>query len=165
MILREGEVPRPKSLPLSTATGWTIPNYQIGEISSFEQSQFGDLDRRFGTSTIARCESTALYNCHGMTFASRRTGIFDSDVLQRILADDKYVELQTKDVLPGDVLLYVSDDGDIEHSAVVVESPSAERLGIPRVVSKWGKYREVLHWANDCPYSFAGARYFRVRHA
>lgn len=164
MILLAGERPPPKSIALATAGGRDIPNFQIGEISAFERNQFAELDRRFASNTVIRSEATPLYNCHGMTFACRRTGIFDSGALQRVLADDHYRLLTSSEVLPGDVLLYYDENGDFDHSAVVVAPPSESPLGIPRVFSKWGKYRELLHWANDCPYDFSTAKYFRVSH-
>lgn len=80
-----------------------------------------------------------------------------------ILEDDCYREVPKENVLPGDILLYISTEySDIEHSAIVIEAPSEDTLQIPKVVSKWGKGPEVIHYANNCPYDFSVARYFRV---
>ena len=103
-----------------------------------------------------------MYNCHGMTFASRRTGIYDDQSLFVILHEDNYIEVEAKQVLPGDVILYISPDGDVEHSGVVV-SRSQPPLFIPDVCSKWGKFAEIIHPANDCPYSFTRPKYYRVQ--
>ena len=97
-----------------------------------------------------------------MTFASRRTGIFERAVINQILDEDGYVEVSASQVLPGDVIIYFAPDGDTEHSGIVVSAPTID-LGIPQVVSKWGKYSEFVHWANSCPYTFAKARYYRIK--
>jgi len=150
---------------LQTSEGTDIPNYQIREVSAFEANQFADLDANYGASTSRRAEPTPVYNCHGMTFASRRTGIYDDPALYTILREDRYVEVPRDDVLPGDVICYFDDKGAITHTGLVVTSPRDEVLRVPKVCSKWGKYAEVIHWANDCPYRehFATARYYRVR--
>lgn len=99
-----------------------------------------------------------------MTFASRRTGIFDVSVLQQILREDGYQEIKPAEVLAGDVILYFNDDGDIEHSGVVVDTQvgGIGGLRIPMVRSKWGKGKEFVHPANHCPYAFGLAKYFRI---
>lgn len=96
-----------------------------------------------------------------MTFASRRTGIYETSVIEQILHEDGYAEVSSNEVLPGDVIIYYSSDGDAEHSGIVI-SEKDEILRIPKVVSKWGRYAEFVHWANQCPYSFVNARYFRI---
>ena len=77
--------------------------------------------------------------------------------------DDSYTEIQEVGVLPGDVIMYFGPNGDIDHSGIVLSRPADEPLGIPRVMSKWGKYAEVIHWANRCPYEFVGAKYYRIQ--
>ena len=107
-----------------------------------------------------RTSSDPEYNCHGLTFASRRTGIHDPAVLSLILEDDRYREVPLTDVLPGDVILYHNRLGDIEHSGVVASKPGA--IGIPYVFSKWGKFMEVFHLANRCPYTYELPKFYRV---
>ncbi len=68
---------RSKSLALETTPGNSIDNEQILEISPFEANQHRDFDRDYG-SVIRRHDPTPVYNCHGLTFASRRTGIHDT---------------------------------------------------------------------------------------
>ena len=77
--------------------------------------------------------------------------------------EDGYEEVGKESVLPGDVILYLDTAGDIEHSGVVVDPPNASILGVPRVYSKWGKYAEIIHWGNRCPYNFSNVRYYRVK--
>ena len=102
------------------------------------------------------------YNCHGLTFASRRTQILLSADVRRILGDDDYVQIGTKDVLAGDIVIYIGEDGDIEHSGIVMDVPKGMLVVIPKVLSKWGSAHEVVHNVLDCPYKSARIEYYRV---
>jgi hypothetical protein len=98
------------------------------------------------------------YNCHGLTFASRRTWISKATEVAKILRDDDYVALpDVKDVLPGDIVVYLQN-GDVEHSGIVIKSGF-----VPTVLSKWGPAHEVLHLVNDCPYDSMQVSYYRIR--
>ncbi|MGO8761968.1 MAG: hypothetical protein ACLP2P_02765 [Desulfobaccales bacterium] len=147
-----------KSIIVQTRQGNNILNEQLFTISSFEQNQFPEyimyVNAKF------RTKPTAIYNCHGLTFASKRTNIFDVDQLFKILEEDRYFEIASEDILPGDIILYFSPEGDIEHSGVVIREPDAY-LKIPQIYSKWGKYCEAIHFANNCPYDFSNVKYYR----
>ncbi|MQA39949.1 hypothetical protein [Rugamonas aquatica] len=162
MILIGGQLTQ-KTIDLATARGSKIENAQITELDISEVNQFVHYKKYETESTHLRTHATPRYNCHGMTFASRRTGIYGTQDLKQILTEDDYIEIKLEDVLPGDVIIYVSPDGDYEHSGIVVSAPHDGFLGIPRVVSKWGKYAEFSHWANNCPYTFANVKYFRIK--
>ena len=151
--------PHNTSITLQTRMGNEIPNIQSHEISALERNQFPYYEKGHPYVKF-RTPPSPIYNCHGLVFASKRTSIF-SDILQTILKDDCYTEIKQEEVLPGDIILYYTEDGDIEHSGIVISEPDAN-LNIPQVVSKWGRYKEVVHSANDCPYSFADVRYYRV---
>ena len=97
-----------------------------------------------------------------MTFANRRTEIDDPKEVKRIIIEDEYDEVAEHQVLPGDIMLYFAESGDVEHSGIVVEKPTATTLNIPLVYSKWGGFWEVIHWANDCPYDMSRAKYYRI---
>ncbi|NQS97212.1 MAG: hypothetical protein HQ591_02050 [candidate division Zixibacteria bacterium] len=97
-----------------------------------------------------------------MTFASRRTGIFDSQEIHQILKDDKYKLIALDEVLPGDIILYFSDDGDIEHSGLVITAPTKSLFGFPMIVSKWGAGHEFIHSAVIHEYSKSNIRCYRV---
>lgn len=104
--------------------------------------------------TILACNT---YNCHGLTFAARRTCIAAADV-PAILKDDEYVRVADgQEVLPGDVALY-SDSSSFAHSGIVV----GVRSGVPWIVSKWGFAHEAIHSVLDCPYSECTVSYYRV---
>lgn len=96
-----------------------------------------------------------------MTFAARRTWIHDSYAISKIISDDKYEKIPHDKVLPGDVIIYYGDDGDIEHSGIVIKEPD-HSLRIPLILSKWGLSGEVVHWANVGPYSFERPEYYRI---
>jgi len=147
---------------MHTAQANQIDNEQLDEISPFERNQFPQFEREFSTASEVCADPNPRFNCHGMTFASRRTGIFESAALTQILAEDGYEEIQADRVKPGDVIMYFGSDGDYEHSGLVVEPPRAETLNIPLVRSKWAKYRELIHVGNRCPYSFSNVKYYRV---
>lgn len=109
-----------------------------------------------------RLDASPAYNCHGLTFASRRTCIHKGETVRQIIARDGYeVVKRIAEVLPGDIILYVSsEDGDIEHSGIVIgvlPQPSW-----PLIVSKWGLGPEVIHSANICPYDQSRMEYYRV---
>ena len=147
-------------IALETREGKPIPNSQSHEFSPAEIAQYAILERAWAQVEF-RTPPNPIYNCHGLTFASKRTGIWETAALHTILNDDGYTEVDGSEVLPGDIILYYTETGDVEHSGIVVTTPN-DQLGIPKVVSKWGRYREAVHWAHMCPYEFSNMRYYRV---
>lgn len=104
------------------------------------------------------------YNCHGMTFASSRTRVFPESI-QMILDDDGYTEVKDSDALPGDVIIYYDEKGEISHSGIIVTRPSEGQYGFPLVVSKWGILSEVCHLAWNIPKQyqpFSKLSYWRI---
>src|SRR5229473_533486 len=136
------------AIRLETSKRTGIDNHQDHEISAFHLNWARRIGRDHPQAR-PRTDLSALYNCHGLTFASRRTRIEKSREVQRILEDDDYQEIAMPDVLPGDVVIYYSDGGDPNHSGIVVEvSPD---LLAPIVCSKWGNADEFVHALRDCP--------------
>lgn len=148
-------------LALETAEKNKIPNAQSKELSSQELLQANDVEKKWGERITRRTNPTSIYNCHGLVFASRRTGIFDNSSIRQILEDDRYHKIQKEDALPGDIVIYFNE-GDIEHSGIIITAPSESPLKIPLVYSKWGKYSEVIHLQNHCPYHQSEIKYYRV---
>jgi hypothetical protein len=146
------------TIKTETAKSWDIPNRQHMDLVGNEES----LSRRFQALHGAelRTRATGRYNCHGLTFASRRTCIEDAAVIEKILEDDNYVPVAPEQVRPGDVVIYY-DDGVISHSGIVVEVlPESKRW--PKVVSKWGPNgAEFLHWVHRSEYG-QDYKYFRI---
>jgi len=97
------------------------------------------------------------YNCHGLTFGSRRTWISRASEIAKILKDDEYHSIEIKEVMPGDIVVYFQN-GDAEHSGIVIESGF-----VPIVLSKWGPAHEVVHRVNDCPYDSMQIAYYRIK--
>ena len=154
--------PARSEITTQTRAKWNIPNSQsldssLGYEREHEKKRREYPQARFRTGVIP------VYNCHGLTFGARRTTIWQIPAVQQILRDDHYERVVLEEVEPGDIVLYISaEDGDIEHSGIVVHAPEPPLL-IPRVWSKWGFGAEVVHFANDCPYDFSQAQYYRIR--
>jgi len=159
IIMTPYDTPK-RSISLQTRKGNNVDNCQSGFLTLLEKSEFADLERKYPDKK-KRTEPNAVYNCHGLVFGARRTAIDDgNEIMRKIIPDDEYHEIALQDVLAGDIALYFGDDGDIEHSAIVVSEPDS-CVKIPMVVSKWGKYSEVIHLATYCEYS-KNIKYYRV---
>lgn len=154
---------QPSKLALDSCRSNHIDNQRLFEISVYESNQFRQFDKDYGLGVERRCDPTPLYNCHGLTFGARRTGIFDSGTLSQVLTEDGYEEIAQGDVMAGDVIIYFDTSGDFEHSGIVISPPRPDNLNVPFVCSKWGKYAELLHQGNNCPYNFANIKYYRLR--
>jgi hypothetical protein len=114
--------------------------------------QARDYRARFPQCEHRPTKASLRYNCHGLTFAARRTAITESTAVQSILIDDGYAEVDWADIVAGDVVVYL-EQGDFSHSGIVV---SVDRCGIVPmiwVLSKWGHAHEVVHKLHDCPYA------------
>jgi hypothetical protein len=121
-------------------------------------------DKRYPAAHRRNVGPCNTYNCHGLTFGTRRAGIEFADV-PLILEQDDYTEIDRAEVMPGDVAVYFSTGkggtivGDIEHSGLVVERT---QLGNVKLVSKWGYGDERVHFLTDCPYDAGNVRFFRI---
>lgn len=140
-------------LDLDSGSGKPIENVQnwytfpAGDVAAYEaryRARYRAIQER-----TSGCSD--VYNCHGLVFAARRTKIYKAPVVRRILSEDGYISIRPEQILPGDIILYVHSSGDITHSGVIVEK-SVVMLTNPRVVSKWGPWAEIIHYAYDCPY-------------
>ncbi len=132
-----------------------VPNGRI-QIDLYRNQYENAIHRPVGPS--------ARYNCHGLTFASRRTCIEIASEVQKIINDDDYTEIDIKNVLPGDIAIYYNSNPpvtDIEHSGIVVSLVKTDILNKPKILSKWGGAHEVIHFPEDCPYNCSNVRYFR----
>jgi hypothetical protein len=150
-----------KNIKLETRLGSSIENNQLSSYTPFEINQFSKIKRDYPT-VIFKDNPIPFSNCHGYTFSASRTGIWDSNSILKILEEDGYTEiLDHSQVLPGDVILYWSQDGDAEHSGIVITKPD-DKLKVPLVVGRWGRYSEAIHWAHISPYDFNFVKYYRV---
>lgn len=140
------------SLRLDDALGNSIPNDQDlhGDLQTASQS-LELLRRRWeGADCKMRRPVIYRYNCHGLTFASRRTWIDDLSFISKIIANDGYQQIDIRIVGPGDIIAYIDNRGRIDHSGIVISEPE---LQTPWVLSKWAWAGEFVHRANICPYA------------
>ena len=109
---------------------------------------------------VLRTGASSEYNCHGLTFISRRAWVTERKAIDLVLDDDGYDEIKLKDTIPGDIVIYFSDTGDPNHSGLVVEG--AGSLLDMRVCSKWAYAGEFVHGLHNCPSEYGPtARFFR----
>jgi len=145
------------TIRLQTAKGTDIPNLQFSEVSAYERNWNASLPDKF-PEVVFRTGVSAKYNCHGLTFASRRTRIPDPPSIAVILNDDQYVLIEEHArVKSGDVVIYYGNDGDPTHSGVVLENVPPVLLMDqppvynPLILSKWGSAGEAIHHLRDVP--------------
>src|SRR5579864_589892 len=62
------------TMKLETSKRTGIRNIQETDITDFSRAIYEKLDKQFSRA-IPRTEFSPLYNCHGLTFASRRTRV------------------------------------------------------------------------------------------
>src|SRR4051794_2875412 len=105
-------------LRLDSGSSRQINNEQLNEISPFELGQLASLAGKYTLGTMQRSGSTPRYNCHGLTLAGRRTGVFEAIVVNQALEEDGYREVPRDEVQPGDLILYNDPSGDVEHSGI-----------------------------------------------
>jgi len=156
------------SILLDSRAGHALDNLQAWSLTTLDWATATDLSKRFPDERFAEFLSAPcpVYNCHGLTFASRRTQIEPkSTSFPQLLLDDGYVEVDMNNVNTGDIVLYYDDDGDIDHSGIVVGvrqlEPSGQR--IPWVWSKWGHFQEVRHHFANCPFPSHNCRFYRMK--
>ena len=155
----EDPPPETEGIRLATREGSHIDNFQCtDELTRLDIDSMRRLEAKYPL--IRRTPPNAIYNCHGFVFACRRTAITEPPIIRKILAEDRYEEVAVRDVLPGDVVVYFGDNGDVEHSGLVVEK-AGESYQPPVIVSKWGKGPEYIHCATQCPYNL-NTKYYRV---
>jgi hypothetical protein len=147
---------------LETSSGNGIDNEQGPEITQYDLNWHRHFTRLYLTAQH-RTRPSGIYNCHGLTFASRRTCLHTTADLKRIMADDRYEELQQKDVMAGDIVVYFSDSGDANHSGIVT-SYDPNHDAAPLVCSKWGRAGEFLHSLHSCPKAYGpNVKFYRCR--
>lgn len=152
-------------LPLATRKGRTIPNDRRPEQPPARLRAARELVSR--SHPNARLRSlTAVYNCMGMVFATRRTWV-DPEDLQMILEDDEYRRLSDPDqVVEGDVVVYRNAQGNVAHVGLVarVNVNLSQATREITVLSQWGADGEYFHSVDDVsPYLGAPTEYWSDR--
>ena len=137
-------------LPLATRLGQTIPNDRRMEHHPARLQAARTIVLQSHPSARTR-SLTAVYNCMGMVFATRRTWV-EPEYLQLILEDDEYHRLADPgQTMPGDVVVYRDDQGTVVHIGLVAEVNTNLREGTRELVvlSQWGADGEYFHRADD----------------
>lgn len=144
----------PGTIPVCTRLGREIPNAQDPDQPPPVAARLIEKHRRSYPMAVMRRSPAGQYNCHGMTFANRRTGIYDPADVEAILSDDGYRQIKAAEAQPGDIVVCY-DGRQVSHTGVV--------MGVDRrndliggqavwVLSKWGQAGEYLHAIADGPY-------------
>ena len=153
LLGREGRI------VLQTRKGTQIENHQVFELSQLLRNVSSGIEQMYQNAE-KRSNPSGIYNCHGLTFASRRCYIDKPEEVMKMLADDDYIEVERIDVQPGDIIVYFSN-GDVEHSGIVIEHPN-RTLYNPLVLSKWAYSSEFIHRMAECPYDCTNIRFYRI---
>jgi hypothetical protein len=150
------------TIRLETSKRTGIRNVQGSDISAFHRRLYSEIHKSYSLAK-ARTDMSAVYNCHGLTFASRRTRIEDTQDILKILQDDRWEKIDNiKDVLPGDIVVYFSQEGEANHSGIIVGYE--ETLHLPIVCSKWNVGSEYVHSLAYCPEIYGpDKRFYRCR--
>lgn len=144
-IIDLGSVRDRASIALETAKNRRIPNARRAQRAPATLAAAHKMVTTYHPSAQLRSLS-ATYNCFGMAFANRRTCIEPTHI-PMILEDDGYVQIEGKDVQPGDIVVYLDKGGEITHVAVVVSHERDLTRGEwdTTVLSQWGADGEYLH--------------------
>jgi hypothetical protein len=156
----------PGSIPLTTRFGQEIPNVQDPDPPPSKAEKLVALLRKKHPFVIFRRPPSGQYNCHGLTFANRRTCILDPKAVCTILEDDEYRTIRLREVQQGDIAVF-KEGGEISHTGIVLEviegEPPGRGLRNIRIISKWGPAGEYVHMVSDGPYSQADVGYWTER--
>jgi hypothetical protein len=157
-----GEIAR--SIILQTRQAQEVDNVQYwellpGKLAAAEEAAARCIAEANHPATRRR-EATGVYNCHGMTFANRRTGVYEGPDIERIIVDDGYKIIDRSKVMPGDVILYF-EGTIISHSGIVIFMEQVGQSRVPFILSKWGNAGEYIHHYKVCPYKGDQESFYR----
>jgi hypothetical protein len=154
------------SIILQSREGTDIENLQGWELTGMEWRGVDDYERKY-PEALFLAGPCPVYNCHGLSLASRRTSPSPTTSnFSQLLAEDGYHQIPEDQANVGDLILYYDEDGGaISHSGIVVGLTSRHGGGrkVPVIWSKWGKGREAVHAWNMCPYLPAKVEYYRMK--
>ncbi len=158
----------PGTIPLATRQGNEIPNSQVPDIPPAQASRVTEQLRIDHFGAELRRPPSGQYNCFGLTFANRRTGIggFATDsILDLILRDDGYRKISIAQVESGDLVIYFKGK-EFWHAGLIVEVELNELFPggrLARVISKWGDAGEYSHPTTVGPYAKEEVTYWTDR--
>jgi len=151
---KEADVTKPKSIQLYTQGGKYIENELWVCELPFEQHEIYQIERRKHKNWEHRRGPWGSYNCFGLLFASRRTGIYDDAAVMAVLLEEyrpvdpaRYKD----DIFVGDVVIWrAKSDQTLAHGGVVVKVERGGLIPRMRVLSKWNRsFGEDIHDVED----------------
>ncbi len=158
----------PGTIPLATRQGREIPNSQVPDIPPARAAKVTEKFRIAHSGAILRRPPSGQYNCFGLTFADRRTGISGSDthsIVASILEDDGYRRISLAQAISGDLVIYFKGK-EFWHAGLIVEVESNELMPgrrLATVISKWGDAGEYTHPTTVGPYADEEVTYWTDR--
>ena len=156
----------PGSIPLYTRLGNEVANAQDPDLAPAKAEHVIAAFRTRFPCAWQRRPPSGQYNCHGLSFANRRTGIYDPTAVEKVLKDDGYRTIKREEVEPGDLVVYYVGD-EVTHSGVVLEvvqgAPETPTLRELKIVSKWGQAGEYIHRTLEGPYAQHDLTYWTDR--
>jgi hypothetical protein len=161
-LLTSAGTPPHTKIVLRTRLDNEIDNVQPWHYSSFEWNQLDAEPSKFEKLGAVRVsELCPVYNCHGLTFASRRTQVDEvgETTIAKILEDDGFREVLEPQARLGDVVVYYDDEGLAQHSGIVI---SRDAMNVPKIWSKWGKGYEWIHPLGICLWGGMSTRFYRI---
>ncbi len=117
---------------------------------------------------VLRRPPSGQYNCFGLTFANRRTGIgglATDSIVDSILRDDGYRSISIAEAESGDLVIYFKGK-EFWHAGLIVEVESNELMPgrrLATVMSKWGDAGEYTHPTTVGPYADEEVTYWTDR--
>lgn len=154
-----------KAIKLNSRKGNDISNYQEFNLDkNIALEQMNSLKRKYPSIIIRPNTITGIYNCHGLTLASRRTGINSID--ENLLREDDFCRIDRNELLEGDIVVYLDGKGEMEHSGIVIAIQNIETAlfgSVIKVLSKWGDGSEVIHDLFSCEYDKSNIVFFRCK--
>ena len=158
---------KPSKINLETKLGTPIENwfdddalpYDAEKVAKEHVKKYGvSLDNKLRVLT-----RNSRYNCHGLVFANRRTGITEEKEMLKILQEDGYRKINLDELMPGDIVLFKDQADEYSHTALVLEMRRVGTLSAPILISKWGFSGEWLHDFYNHPYSNHRKEYWTDR--
>jgi hypothetical protein len=144
-----------RSIVVQTRTGKPIPNDIAAEPTERDIRVRAAIREKHGRGWIPRKPECGVYNCAGLTWASRRTAIRADEHWDLIFKEDGYRKFTPSEEppRPGDLVVYREKDIGYLHVGLILACENLGEVITPRLLSKWDDASgEYFHWVNDTPF-------------
>jgi hypothetical protein len=156
-----------RAISLATYLGTNIPNWiDVDSTDGAIRLATWKLRNKIQAAIAQTGPPTGRYNCHGLTFASRRTniphpGMDDAGLVAQILQEDQCVQIAEIDAREGDVVLWRL--GALVPHTGIVAHVQREPFRAILAVSKWGALGEYIHHPLNSPFDGCAVEYWGMR--